>query len=1130
MKKRWITRMLSIVLVLGLLSAPAFAAESSNCPSCGALYDNGFCTGCSGYQAPELVDGVYQIANAGQLYWFAALVNDGVDGMEKNIGANAVLTADIFVNTGDVTNCGGVKQDGWMDWTPIAYGNSRKFSGTFDGQGHTVSGLYCKTTTNYAGLFGNVYDGSVCNVGVVNSYIQGGTFVGGVCGRIYNSGSDTVLTISNCYNTGTVKGTTDSVGGVFGCVQNAGSAAVITVTNCRNSGNVYLTGTSTSGNAGGVCGYVNNTGASAAVTLTKCYNTGSVNAAGSSSKRIGGVCGRCDKATISNCYNTGAVAANGTRSTDVGGVCGYLYATGSTSAKVINCYSIGTPGTPKNSSSNLGGVCGNASAANCTVDNCYFLDTTAGKGIGSGSGTTASKTAAQFASGEVAYLLNGDSSGETNENPLIWHQNIDLGTPDAYPKFSGGTAYKTAAESPCQGYTNNSEGIKQHKFADSVCTWCGAQGHFITVTGIIAKDKPYDGTITAVLDCSGITLNGVQEGDEVSVVAVGVFSDADVGTNKTVTITGLTLTGADASKYCLADSGNQTETTASIYNTYTPARETDYTVNSGDWQNTDFVVTAQTGRELSAANLAEGEWSSTLSITEEGEGTLTFYVRNTETGAISLAVSETCKIDKTAPETWDITYQESSVKQALDSIAFSLFFGGDVNGKITASDSLSGIASVEYYRSETVLTQQEVAAITGWTEGSSFTVTAVDSEKFITYVRVTDKAGNIICFGSQGAQFDLTLPKITGVTDGEIRCTTRIVTVSDDNLDTVTLNGEAVTDTTITLPGNVDKTYTIAVTDKAGNNTTVTVTMKPISHLSKPIDGLNTGNVRSGHAQTIAAVKDAVAAQDITNATDAEKEALKAITDKAAELAAVIEDTQEEIRRINTALGKVGESSVNSDDTKDLADLTEDIQALLDTDNLTDGERKTLSDAKTEAEDLLRKVAEAAEAANTTGIQKVQDITSANVKPENKKDLEEAKKDLNDALEKYSGNYTGDEKKAITDAVKRIEDALNVIAKVESVENQINALPDTVSKSDTGKVNDAENAYNALSDYEKSLIDPAVKAKLDAAILAAAEANKPADPDSPQTGDSTNLWLWAGLMLVAAAGLAGAQGYRRKTK
>ena len=97
--------------------------------------------------------GVYQIGTAEELYWFAACVN-GTDGVTQNKSANAVLTADITVNTGDVAGCSGKKAEGWKDWTPIGnYDN--QYTGTFDGQNHTISGLYFNdASTDFVGLFG----------------------------------------------------------------------------------------------------------------------------------------------------------------------------------------------------------------------------------------------------------------------------------------------------------------------------------------------------------------------------------------------------------------------------------------------------------------------------------------------------------------------------------------------------------------------------------------------------------------------------------------------------------------------------------------------------------------------------------------------------------------------------------------------------------------------------------------------------------------------------------------------------------------------------------------------------------------------------------------------------------------
>ena len=148
---------------------------------------------------------VYEISNAGQLYWFAGLVNGTLDGVEQNTLANAVLTANITVNEnlldslqydteGNVSN-----GSDFITWTPIAdwMGNrTTQYSGTFDGNNKTVSGLYFNGDSTCIGLFGSSEsDGNIKKVGVVDSYFKGNDHVGGVCGN--NAG-----TITNCYNAG----------------------------------------------------------------------------------------------------------------------------------------------------------------------------------------------------------------------------------------------------------------------------------------------------------------------------------------------------------------------------------------------------------------------------------------------------------------------------------------------------------------------------------------------------------------------------------------------------------------------------------------------------------------------------------------------------------------------------------------------------------------------------------------------------------------------------------------------------------------------------------------------------------------------------------------------------------------
>ena len=254
-------------------------------------------------------DNPYQIGTAGELYWFAGLVNGDASvctgGVSQNKSANAVLTANITVNK-DVLNANGQPNgegDAFRKWTPIGQSFSKAYSGTFDGQGHTISGLWHWWSTDDLGLFGN-NEGTIKNLGVVDSYLSGHDNVGGVCGR--NGGS-----LTNCYNTGPIYGV-DYIGGV--CGMNSGS-----LTNCYNTGNVQGNET-----VGGVCG--GNPG-----TINNCYNTGTV----SGNSYVGGVCGQTSE-TITNCYYLSGTATGGIGSTDVTGSAESKTTTQFTSGEV--CY------------------------------------------------------------------------------------------------------------------------------------------------------------------------------------------------------------------------------------------------------------------------------------------------------------------------------------------------------------------------------------------------------------------------------------------------------------------------------------------------------------------------------------------------------------------------------------------------------------------------------------------------------------------------------------------------------------------------------------------------------------------------------------------------------------------------
>ena len=353
---------------------------------------------------PTIGDGKaepFQISNREELYWFAGLVNGTLEGVEKDASANAKLMNNITVNEGVLDEYKNlVSGKDFIPWTPIGTSDV-PYTGTFDGKGYTISGLYFNNPTSYyVGLFGCIgANGKISNVGVLDSYFQFRALGGGVCGMNKNG------ELQNCSNSSTVIcNMQDGTGGVCGYNSKG------TVRDCKNTGSVRGKAT-----LGGVCG-VNSYG-----TITNCFNEGTVSVTVTSAN-VGGVCGNNYSGTIKCSYNTASVSGQ----EYVGGVSGANYY-----GTITNCFNKGTVSGQEY----VGGVCGAKYGG--TITNCYYLSDTAIGGINGKdvSGKAEGKSIEKFESGEVAYLLaeaEGKGLGEQ-----VWGQHLGI---DEYPV--PGSAYK----------------------------------------------------------------------------------------------------------------------------------------------------------------------------------------------------------------------------------------------------------------------------------------------------------------------------------------------------------------------------------------------------------------------------------------------------------------------------------------------------------------------------------------------------------------------------------------------------------------------------------------------------------------------------------------------------------------
>lgn len=403
------------------------------------------------------------------------------------------------------------------------------------------------------------------------------------------------------------------------------------------------------------------------------------------------------------------------------------------------------------------------------------------------------------------------------------------------------------------------------------------------------------------------------------------------------------------------------------------------------WYTGDVTLKPADGYTVSTT--LNGTYSEHLLYTETAEDII-IHLKNRDGQMTDAITAGTVKIDRTAPG-GDIKFEENSVKKFINKITFSLFFNEDIDVEIDGTDDLSGVAKIECYRSDKVLTEAEVAALTDWTEtNGKFSVTAEDQAKFIYYVRIADQAGNITFFGSDGVTFDLTTPVIGGIENGATYYVTQEVTASDKNFDYVTVNGIEKTDQAFTLAGDTDEIFIVIAADKAGNVKEYAVTMKPIESLGEPIKDLTTYNVTSDNRE-------------------------------------IVEEVQEAISSIDT------------------------------------------------------------EADKTENTEKVKDITSENVMPEDKENLQAAKDDPEKAMEDYGDNLTDEEKAALEKKIENIDNAMDSLEKAETVEDTITKLPDTVKPDDTdaGKlVNEAKEQYESLTEHEKSLVSDELREKLESLL------------------------------------------------
>jgi len=823
------------------------------------------------------------LAGAGSAVYTAVLAVSGLEAISQNLAGNYLLGNNItFAGASPFTPIG----------SSLTGSGFTPFSGVFNGMGNTITGLTINTTTlNDAGLFaGN--SGTISNVGLVDPSVTGsdlaGTLAASNSGTISGSyavgvtvtaphaagglvGLNNEGTLSNDYTSGSVSGSFD-VGGLVG------DSYTGTVTNSYSSSSVsggdYVGGL-VGFNGGTVSadyatGIVSGTGTGAAYvggligdnyggTVSDDYASGAVNDTGTSGAFIGGLIGlNSGNGTATNSYATGAVAGG----SDVGGLAGYnsggtvtdSYSTGAVSGQTYVGGLIGYLGT--------GGVAGS-----------YWNTTTntglSGVGNGSSAGTTgltSMNTISNPSTGAFTDLSSfaGWSIDDQGGTALVWRiyggETAPLLrsflTPVTLTVTSASTTYDQAAYTSLPTYTvsnpaailsgtatitgSASGAVSAGSYSFNVSgLYSSQQGYDIivdpgtltinpvtlTLTNLVASNKGYDST-TAASATGG--LSGILSGDTVTDTLSASFATANVGTGKVVTVTGVSLGGAEGIDYTVATGET---TTASI----SPA-----TLTASLTGTVSKTYTGTTAAALTAGNYALSGvmGSDSISLNDPASGTYASQNvgTNINVSATGLSISgaaagnyvlgnttANANIGTISPATLTASLTGTVSKSYTGTTNATLSAGNYMLSGVLGSDSISlNNPATGTYASQNAGNDIGVSVtglgVSGAAAGNYQLASSTVTANIGTITPATLTLGNV---AASNKVYDTTATaSVTGSLSGVVNGDTVSDSLSASFANANAGTGKVVTVTGISLGGAESSNYTVA----AGETTTADIT------------------------------------------------------------------------------------------------------------------------------------------------------------------------------------------------------------------------------------------------------------------------------------------------------------------
>lgn len=640
---------------------------------------------------------------------------------------------------------------GLESFTPIGKGYGNAFAGRFDGLNYKIENLHINVNTSdrIAGLFG-VNKGTIENLEVAGAIVTNSTGyllnqIGAVAGVNYKN-----ATIRNVRNTGAidysaVDNGVDFFGGIVG--ENEGTIERAYNT-CNLTGNSDKNGNYT--RIGGIAG--KNDG-----VIKYAFNTGTITDSGTGTNwsSLGGIAGSMGQnyiGTIENAYNSGQITTSKTSDTYLGGIAGDLG-----NGTIRHTYNSGTLSLPEGFSADAGGIVGYRLSGGDVQDS---YSTATGQGSNHVDGTPLTdenkkkkETYSGFDFSEGgAWRIYGE---QTVPLLTVFLKRADQSKGTAvYNGTATGDVGANYSNSTYSGTVNQIGGINYVKDYTIVTP------KELTVTGGV--DKTYDGTTDATLTAAN--LEGVVTGDALTVdVTSAAYDNKNVGTGKTVTYGGLTISGAKAKNYTIGASGTTTGTItakvitatfADISKTYdgttsaTAGTGTLSGVISGDTVTVTGsaafedknVGTDKTVNYTSVALSGEEAGNYTIASTATGKGaiaaksiTATFAdisktydgTTNATAGAGTLVGVETVDSGKVSV-TANAAYADKNAGEGKTVNYTGVALSGDEAGNYTIADTTTGLGAISKANLK-ISVEDYSRAYNGTTDASGANFTAIDN-------------------------------------------------------------------------------------------------------------------------------------------------------------------------------------------------------------------------------------------------------------------------------------------------------------------------------------------------------------------------------------------------------------------